>query len=148
MKVFFLIVFLLMGRLLLSQNNNKKEMTLGTYDYNSMECQPLMVWNGTSNLIYPCRNKDENKKNDILEFKNELSRLSEIITLDFIDKLRNCCFKIGCMDSSEGHFIRVEDDGNANYFYLDNKDGADKLCGHEEIDEIRVLFEKISKSYR
>ena len=137
-----------MGQFLFSQGNNFPEITLGAYNYDSKDCQPLLVWDGNLNLIYPCRNKNENKKFDISEYKSELNRLSEIVTLEFIEKIRNCCFKFGCTDSSKGHFIRVEDDGITNYFYLDNKDSTDKMCGYQEIDELRLLFEKICINYR
>lgn len=147
MRISLIGLLFLTSQFLLSQDNNWPEITLGTYNYDSNECQPLIVSDGKSNLIYPCRNKDGNRKLDISEFESQLIRLSEIVSLKFIQKVRNCCFQIGCMDSSKGYFIRIEDNGIANYFYLDDKDSSDKLCGFSEIDEIKDLFEEISNNY-
>ena len=68
MRISLIGLLLLTSQFSLSQDNNWPEITLGTYNYDSKECQPLIVSDGSSNLIYPCRNKNENKKFDISAF--------------------------------------------------------------------------------
>ena len=84
----------------------------------------------------------------IQNHKKEISRIKEIITLDFVSKLSDCCTKKFCPDAACGIWLMISKENSQEFITIEESYLDKKLCGNESLDELITIFDKIQKNYR
>lgn len=123
-------------------------ITIYYFDKKSDTCLPKLFIGDTLNILFPCYSKDRDTWKDISKATKEIKRLRELLTVDLILNINQCCSRERCPDTIKGYYLRIKNRNSDEDQFLDISYASPDKCGSEELSEIIGLLNKLSRQYR
>lgn len=122
-------------------------LTIRYFNSQSDSCLPEIFLGKDLKILYPCYSKANYRRADISSAKQEIKRLKEILTKNFITVINKCCMEKDCPDTLHGYYLMIKEGDNYNFLYLDISQVQIDKCGSKELNELIEILNKINKNY-